>query len=244
MALACLVLATPTVQPAPADGGRGGNSSGGLGGVDSPTGAGGLGFNDASNGGGGIPLAFGALTPAGLTQVSGETIAGTQQPGFSAATQFVGTMSDPTVAGRADAQGPLGYAEEGDAMNVYASTGRKRSGTERDAYAMITKAPPRAYAGRWNVWASGFGGAPRPPTATPRPAQTHRAAGSAASRSAPTTGCRRRPWPALPWPAARRISASRVAAAGAPTCSRSAASCGIASLRPTSPRVRPMAGSR
>lgn len=39
-----------------------------------------------------------------------------------AATQFVGTMSDPTVAGRgADAPGPLGYAEEGDAMNAYAS---------------------------------------------------------------------------------------------------------------------------
>ncbi|WP_246661647.1 hypothetical protein [Tardiphaga sp. vice304] len=39
-----------------------------------------------------------------------------------AATQLVGTMSDPTVAGRgADAPGPLGYAEEGDAMNAYAS---------------------------------------------------------------------------------------------------------------------------
>jgi outer membrane autotransporter protein len=43
-------------------------------------------------------------------------------------------------------------------MNAYASTGRKRSGAERDAYAMFTKAPPRAFAGRWNVWASGFGG--------------------------------------------------------------------------------------
>jgi outer membrane autotransporter protein len=108
---------------------------------------------------GGIPMAFAALTPAGLTQVSGETTAGTQQPGFTAATQFVGTMSDPTVAGRgAEAPGPLGYAEEGDAMNAYASTGRKRSGAERDAYALFTKAPPRAFVPRWNVWASGFGG--------------------------------------------------------------------------------------
>eukprot|EP01035_Chromulina_nebulosa_P037130 gene37130-50093_t len=43
-------------------------------------------------------------------------------------------------------------------MNAYASTGRKRSDAERDAYAMVTKAPPRTFAARWNVWASGFGG--------------------------------------------------------------------------------------
>jgi uncharacterized protein with beta-barrel porin domain len=108
---------------------------------------------------GGIPLAFGALTPTGLTQASGETSTGAQQPGFTAATQFVGALSDPTVAGRgADAPGAMGFAEQGDAMNAYASTGRKRSGTERDAYAMITKAPPRGFEARWSLWASGFGG--------------------------------------------------------------------------------------
>jgi autotransporter-associated beta strand protein len=113
------------------------------------------------NSNGGIPLAFGALTATGLTQASGETTAGTQQPGFTAATQFVGTMSDPTVAGRGgNVPGPMAYAQESDAMSAYASTGRKRSGAERDAYAMITKAAPLTpvFMPRWNVWASGFGG--------------------------------------------------------------------------------------
>jgi len=113
------------------------------------------------NSNGGIPLVFGALTPTGLTQVSGETTAGTQQPGFTAATQFVGTMSDPTVAGRGgNGPGPMAYAEEGDAIDAYASTGRRRSSSERDAFAMITKAAPRVpgFMPRWNVWASGFGG--------------------------------------------------------------------------------------
>ncbi|WP_295850304.1 autotransporter domain-containing protein [Tardiphaga sp.] len=108
---------------------------------------------------GSIPVAFGALTPGALTQVSGETAASVQQPIFMAATQFMGTMSDPAVAGRGgDAPGAMGFAEQGDAMNADAATGRKRSGNERDAYAMITKAAPRAFVPRWNVWVSGFGG--------------------------------------------------------------------------------------
>ena len=118
---------------------------------------------DYFNSNGGIPLAFGALTPAGLTQVSGETNVGTQQPGFTAATQFVGAMSDPTVAGRgAGAPGPVAFAGEGDPMNAYAyaANGRKRSGSERDAYAAITKAVPRAqsFVPHWSLWVSGFGG--------------------------------------------------------------------------------------
>lgn len=115
------------------------------------------------NSNGGIPLAFGALTSAGLTQASGETNVGTQQPGFTAATQFVGAVSDPTVGGRGvGGSSPMGFAAEGDPMDAYAyaSTGRKRSGSERDAYAAITKALPRAarFEPRWNLWVSGFGG--------------------------------------------------------------------------------------
>jgi autotransporter-associated beta strand protein len=110
---------------------------------------------------GGIPMAFAALTPAGLTQAAGETTAGVQQPGVTAATQFVGALSDPTVAGRgADAPAAMGFADEGAAMNAYASTGRKHSGSERDAYAMITKAVPRlaSFVPHWSLWVSGFGG--------------------------------------------------------------------------------------
>jgi uncharacterized protein with beta-barrel porin domain len=76
-------------------------------------------------------------------------------------TQFMGVMTDPFTAGRSNGStGAIGFAEEGDAFNAYTSTGRKRTGAERDAYAMVTKAPPRApiFEARWNVWAAGFGG--------------------------------------------------------------------------------------
>ena len=54
------------------------------------------------NSNGGIPLVFGALTPAGLTQISGETATGSQQTTFNAMTQFMGVMTDPFIAGRGD----------------------------------------------------------------------------------------------------------------------------------------------
>ncbi|HEY8333591.1 MAG TPA: autotransporter domain-containing protein, partial [Tardiphaga sp.] len=118
--------------------------------------------------GGAVPARFdtvsaltGSSLTAALTQISGETPTATHQTGLNAATQFVGTMSDPTIAGRGgEASSPMAYAEEGDAMSAYAATGDKRSGSARDAFAMITKAPPRVPAFRpfWNVWASGFGG--------------------------------------------------------------------------------------
>ena len=51
---------------------------------------------------GGIPLVFGTLTPAGLTQVSGEAGTGSQQTTFNAMNQFMGVMTDPFIAGRGD----------------------------------------------------------------------------------------------------------------------------------------------
>jgi len=48
---------------------------------------------------GGIPLAFGALSPAGLTQASGELATGVQRTSFDAMSQFLGVMTDPTIAG-------------------------------------------------------------------------------------------------------------------------------------------------
>ena len=99
------------------------------------------------------------LTDA-LTQISGETPTGGQQASFTAMTQFVGMLSDPTIEGRGGAALPApGFAEE-DARNAYAAAGRKRSGSERDAYGMMTKAAPRAptFQARWSVWGAGFGG--------------------------------------------------------------------------------------
>jgi autotransporter-associated beta strand protein len=120
-----------------------------------------VGFFD---GNGSIPIVFGGLTPAGLTQVSGETATGSQQTTFDAMTQFITTLLDPFVSGRGDASAPstgaTPFAEEGDAANAYAAAGRKRNGAERDAYGMITKAAPRnpVFDPRWSVWAAGFGG--------------------------------------------------------------------------------------
>jgi autotransporter-associated beta strand protein len=79
---------------------------------------------------------FVTLTPAGYTQVSGETAVGTQQATFDAMNQFMGVMLDPTV-------GAL-------------------SGTHAFAQAnasMARKAPlAEAFDARWGVWAAGFGG--------------------------------------------------------------------------------------
>jgi autotransporter-associated beta strand protein len=107
---------------------------------------------------GGIPIVFGALTPAGLTQLSGEAGTGSQQTTFNAMNQFIGVMTDPLVAGRGDGVSAggtaAGYADE-EAL-AYAQK-RKPS----DALAAIyTKAPPRAptFEQRWSVWAAAFGG--------------------------------------------------------------------------------------
>jgi autotransporter-associated beta strand protein len=109
------------------------------------------------NANGSIPLVFGALTPAGLTQISGEGATGSQQTTFNAMNQFMALLTDPFIAGRGDSGGgagaPTPYAEES-----LAYAGRRSSG-ERDAYAALyTKAPPRSFEQRWTVWAAGFGG--------------------------------------------------------------------------------------
>jgi len=115
---------------------------------------------------GGIPLVFGALTPTGLTQVSGETATGSQQTTFNAMNQFMGVMTDPFMAGRGDpvsgGGNPNAFAEE--ESLAYAARGQSRTKSERDAYAAIyTKAPPlvHAFEQRWSVWAAGFGGSQR-----------------------------------------------------------------------------------
>ncbi|MBR1221841.1 autotransporter domain-containing protein [Bradyrhizobium sp. U87765 SZCCT0131] len=104
---------------------------------------------------GGIAAAYGALTPMGLTQASGETVTGVQQTTFNAMNQFLGLLGDPFVDGRGTAGGaPLSFAD--DAM---AYAGARRGAAEREALGMITKAPPQdGLVSRWNVWAAGYGG--------------------------------------------------------------------------------------
>ena len=110
---------------------------------------------------GSIPVAFASLSAAGLTQVSGETATGSQQTTFNAMGLFLGLLTDPFTAGReGGASGPPAFAAE-ESASACAAVGRKRSGSEREAYGMITKAAPRApvFDARWNLWAAGFGGA-------------------------------------------------------------------------------------
>lgn len=98
---------------------------------------------------GSIPIVFGALTPAGLSAVSGETATGAQQSTFSAMTQFMGVLTDPSSNGRGaqDATTALPYAEA-------------RSGSVRDAHAMMNAVVARtSFEPRWVTWGAGFGGA-------------------------------------------------------------------------------------
>lgn len=113
---------------------------------------------------GGIPTAFAALSPAGLSQASGETATGSQQTTFEAMGQFMGLLLDPFIDGRGNAQPTTPaappYAEDGDAV-AYTSDGKRRRKNERDAYdAVYRKAPIKntVYDPHWSVWAAGFGG--------------------------------------------------------------------------------------
>ncbi|WP_441252660.1 autotransporter outer membrane beta-barrel domain-containing protein [Tardiphaga sp. 71_E8_N1_1] len=123
------------------------------------------GIDNALEGGANMPASFNGLFLLtgnnllnALTQISGETPTGAQQTTFDAMTQFMGVLSDPFTVGRGGtAPAAFAFADETDTL-AYAPDGRKRTRTERDAFAMFTKAPPRAYEARWNVWAAGFGG--------------------------------------------------------------------------------------
>jgi autotransporter-associated beta strand protein len=114
---------------------------------------------------GGIPAVFASLTPAGLTQVSGEIATGSQQTTFDAMNLFLGLLTDPFVAGRGNpvtsSTGAPQFADESDAASAYAANGKARSKSERDAYAAVyRKAPVMAdpFTQRWSVWAAGYGG--------------------------------------------------------------------------------------
>ncbi len=112
---------------------------------------------------GGIPAVFGSLTPAGLSQISGETAVGTQQATFNAMNLFLGLLTDPFIDGRGvsspSAGGAMPFAGEGDTASAYAA---KKSNSAGDAFARI---PTKADAARnnlldphWSVWGLAFGG--------------------------------------------------------------------------------------
>ena len=110
---------------------------------------------------GGIPMVYGTLTPAGLTQASGEIATGTQQATFDAMSLFMGVMTDPFVAGRGNPIGDSSGAASQFASNGSVSSGYlPRSGAERDAYAAVYGKVPSAdpFVQRWRVWTAGYGG--------------------------------------------------------------------------------------
>ena len=74
--------------------------------------------------------------------------------------QFMGIMTDPFAPGRGDGTNAPAYAEEDSTANAYASSGKRRTRSEREAYAAVySKAPVAApFVGRWNAWAAGFAG--------------------------------------------------------------------------------------
>ncbi|MBB4424729.1 YVTN family beta-propeller protein/autotransporter-associated beta strand protein [Bradyrhizobium sp. CIR48] len=103
---------------------------------------------------GGIPLIYGSMTAAGLTQASGEQGTAAQQTTISAMSQFMGLLTDPFAqreGGPDPANGAAGLAED---VQASAYAARKRT----DAFAMFGKAPAQGFARRWSVWTAGFGG--------------------------------------------------------------------------------------
>jgi hypothetical protein len=82
------------------------------------------------------------LTGPGLTQISGESAAGSQQATFDAMTQFMGVMTDPFTADRGGEAGATRFAEEGLRLSLDASPERSRSPSERGAYAAIYRKTP------------------------------------------------------------------------------------------------------
>ncbi|MBR1275181.1 autotransporter domain-containing protein [Bradyrhizobium sp. AUGA SZCCT0283] len=110
---------------------------------------------------GGIPVGFASLSPAGLTQVSGELATGSQQGTFDAMNLFLSLISDPFVAGRNGGfggnAGAVPFAEE--SALGYAA---KKPRAARDAFAKFpTKADVARndlFDQRWSVWGSAFGG--------------------------------------------------------------------------------------
>lgn len=108
---------------------------------------------------GSLPMVLANLSPAGLTQASGESATGSQQTTFDAMNLFINLLTDVFGSGRSGAPGATAYADD-ESANAYAATGKSaRDKSTRDAFASIyRKAPAATFAQRWDVWAAGYGG--------------------------------------------------------------------------------------
>lgn len=111
---------------------------------------------------GSIPMVFGALTPAGLTQLSGEAATGAQQATFYAMDQFLGVLTDPFAAGRgapageAGTNGGLAYAEDGKGAADAALTAITSPDKTSPDKTLPGKSQPADQP--WRAWAAGYGG--------------------------------------------------------------------------------------
>ena len=96
---------------------------------------------------GSIPIVFGALTPDGLTQLSGEVGASFAQVAFQAGTAFLNLMLNPSFDKRfaAGGFGPIGYADE--ARPAAAKT-----------FAAFDRKQPSSINSRYGIWGSAYGG--------------------------------------------------------------------------------------
>src|SRR6185437_6565763 len=94
---------------------------------------------------GGIPAVFGSLTPAGLTEISGELGASFPQVAFQAGNSFLNLLLNPSLDGHFNSGGfgPIGYAEE------------KRPAT--DAFASVNRKQASAYDSRYGIWGGAYG---------------------------------------------------------------------------------------
>jgi uncharacterized protein with beta-barrel porin domain len=112
---------------------------------------------------GSIPAAFAGLNAAGLTIASSELGTGVIQSSIKANDLFLNLLLDPTAAGRASGfAAPGGSASQfatDDEASAYAAK-RQATPSERDAFAMVTKAPPWSAqpVNPWSVWGAAYGG--------------------------------------------------------------------------------------
>jgi uncharacterized protein with beta-barrel porin domain len=105
---------------------------------------------------GGIPAQFFGLSPAALTQISGEAATGTERAAFQLTNEFLSLMLDPFVSGR----GNMGAMAVTSPASGFAPEQTSLPPDLALAYASIlNKAPSQNFEQRWTAWGSAFGGA-------------------------------------------------------------------------------------
>lgn len=182
---------------------------------------------------GGIPMAFGALTAQGLSQVAGEPVTAVQTNASAAVTQFMGALVDGVPGERV-----LRWRRVPPAMPPIPRP-RARPPTCRCARPR-SRPIPISGAGASGAAASAGCSSTAP---TRSPARPPRPTASMARLSAPITGSRPKPRSASRSAAARPISTATGWARARRSCSRPGCSCAGNSARAIS-RPRPLTPGR